>query len=64
MDFFGWFGFVIALSAAGSAATALTQIAGLRNEITALKEDLRRRGVLEHAKGEQTLILPEGFDRK
>ncbi|HKI17508.1 MAG TPA: hypothetical protein VKA15_06495 [Isosphaeraceae bacterium] len=61
MDFIAWFGFWVAAAALGTAATALKQISSLKNEVEILKTELRRRGMMEQAKGEQTLIVPEGF---
>ncbi|MGO9469077.1 MAG: hypothetical protein ACLQIB_47315 [Isosphaeraceae bacterium] len=64
MDLVAWFACFVALAASGSAATALKQIASMKKEVATLKDELRRRGLVEHAPGEQTIIVPEGFHSK
>ena len=43
MEFFGWFGFIMACSALGIAGTATTQVAALKKEVEELREELRRK---------------------
>ena len=54
----GWF---LAISAMGMAATALSQIASLKQELKALTDELRRRGLLEQTVGERKIIVPDSL---
>jgi hypothetical protein len=61
MDFLGW---AFALSAMGMAGAAMSQIASLKQEVQVLKDDLRRRGLLEPTVGERKIIVPDNLHSK
>jgi hypothetical protein len=48
----------------GMAATALSQIASLKQEVKALTDELRRRGLLEQTVGERKIIVPDSLHSK
>ncbi len=64
MEYMAWMGWFVSLAAMGSASLALKQIASLKQEIEILKAELRRRGLVEHAVGQQKIILPDSISSK
>lgn len=64
MDFLGFMGWALAISAMGMAGTAMSQIASLKQEVQVLKDDLRRRGILEPTVGERKIIVPDNLHSK
>jgi hypothetical protein len=65
MELWGWWmAWVFAMSSMGMAATALNQIAALKQEIKVLTDELRRRGLLEQPVGERKIIIPDSLHSK
>ncbi len=60
MDLLAWMGWFLHVIAIGMAASALKQIASLK-EVKILVDDFRRRDLLEHTVGERKVIVPDSL---
>ena len=64
MDLLAWMGWFLPVIAMGMAATALKQIASLKQEVKILMDDFRRRDLLEQTVGERKVIVPDSLHSK